>query len=229
MNRKSILFLILFILTANNIYGFQINIEVDEDSSGISEKCKIDRLDIKSEKNKDYKHCEISPIIASRPGIEFNIMYNSHKTNFSMYEKLDSTNFKLNRSSHGKSVSGISIKYLPGKDDIPSYVKVDNGLNLTYLGEKTKQSFAIGLKNRSLHSKTENAGFDGFGMGFGYGFVINDGVHHYISGTDNFGKKDIDAHFYFEFEPAWENKYFILGANYNTYFNQFSGKVGYKF
>ncbi|MDD5773062.1 MAG: hypothetical protein PHX78_06300 [bacterium] len=220
--------MILFLLTANNIYGFQINIEV-EDSTGISEKCKIDRLDIKSEKNKDYKHWEISPMIASRSGIEFNIMYDSYKTKFSTYEKLDSTNFKHRRTCYGNSVSGISIKYLPGKDDIPSYDKVDNGINLTYLGKKTKQSFAIGFKSRSLHSKNENAGFDGFGMGFGYGFVINDGVHHYISGTDNFGKKDIDVHLYFEFEPAWENRYFILGVNYNTYFQQFSGKVGYKF
>ncbi|MBI4651491.1 hypothetical protein HY745_09470, partial [Candidatus Desantisbacteria bacterium] len=159
MSKKSIfiLGLVLFISAANNIFGFQVNIEIDDaDSSKIRKVCKIDRLDIKSEENKDYKHWEISPILAARPGVEINIFHESHKTKISMYEKIDSTNFKLERTRFNNSVSGLSIKYLPGEDDIPKYGKVHNKSSLTYINEKPRQSFTIGHKSRDLHGNLEN-------------------------------------------------------------------------
>ncbi len=210
--------------------GIKINVNVDVkfDSSSCCERGPdFNNIKIDISPLTEFKRFEISPIFASRSGIEFNVVFNGKSSNINFFK-----DGKPIREMKSKSFSMISLKYFPTKDDIPDYKENKNPVlnypNASYIDEKTKNSFSLGCKDKDIFEKSNNF-YGSSGLVLGLGFVFEDRVHLYKDGAQNIGRNDLDVHFYFEVEPEWENENFTAGINYNTYFHQFGFKLGVKF
>ncbi|MBI5207134.1 MAG: hypothetical protein HY934_05010 [Candidatus Firestonebacteria bacterium] len=191
----------------------------------------FDEININISPSSNIKHFQIAPIFASRKGVELNLIYSGTITHIK-FLKEDNASIRLVREMFSHSYSYISFKYLPGNDDIHSYTFDKNpykDTNVSFLGEKTRQSFALGFKSTNLWGNSKLP--YGPGLSTGWGLVLENKVHHYLNSVTGqyLGFNDEDVHFYFEVEPQLETKYTTIGVNYNTYFHQFAFMLGYKF
>ncbi|MBI4650675.1 hypothetical protein HY745_05200, partial [Candidatus Desantisbacteria bacterium] len=177
----------------------------------------FDIININISSLKNFKRFEIAPILASRSGMELNLIISTETSEILLLKEEAHQNKEI-RKIFFKNFSYLTFKYFQGKK-IPDYKISKNTSSYIYDGEKTPQSFSFGVKNKNNWGQHDKS--FGPGLASGIGLVYENQVHLYHSGSLNYGYHDDDLHFYFEIEPLWENEFLVAAINYNTYFHQF--------